>query len=61
MRSKNSSDYTQLQLSAFLWLLAAAGCAVLALVVMLLLRDGGLGVAPLLYFGAMLLLSLIHI
>ncbi|PWM26317.1 MAG: vancomycin resistance histidine kinase VanS [Oscillospiraceae bacterium] len=59
LRSKNSSDYTQLQLSAFLWLLAAAGCAVLALVVMLLLRDGGLGVAPLLYFGAMLLLALL--
>ena len=46
MRSKNSSDYTQLQLSAFLWLLAAAGSwAGTAMLAPYLLALGGLALA----------------
>ena len=59
LKNRDISDYTRIQLKAFLELFAVAAYVTLAFIVFLVLRAYGAGVNPPLYFGIMLLLFLL--
>lgn len=61
MKNKNTSDYTRMQLRAFLELLAVAAYVSLAFLVVVLLRAYGVGGNVPLYFGVVSLLFVLFV
>lgn len=58
LKNKNTSDYTRMQVKAFLQLFGVAAYVSLIFIVILVMRGYGLGANSLLYFGIILFLFL---
>ena len=56
LKNKNTSDYTRMQVKAFLQLFGVAAYVSLIFIVILVMRGYGLGANSLLYFGIILFL-----